>query len=169
MSEHTIRFTSAALAAVGAAIAGYLLYVRSTGGTLACVTGGCDTVQHSSYAEMFGVPVSALGLAGFVGLFAVALARGEWARLTQAALALAGFFFGAYLLYVQVAVIDAICQWCVASDLLTTAIAALSLLRLRPGAVAAPPRPTPARPYPKRRTNDSGGPNRKPRQQARTR
>ncbi|HXK15629.1 MAG TPA: vitamin K epoxide reductase family protein [Gaiellaceae bacterium] len=169
MSERTIRFTSAMLATAGAAIAGYLLYVRSTGGTLACVTGGCDTVQHSSYSELFGIPVAALGLAGFLSLFVVALARGEVARLTQATLALAGFFFGVYLLYVQVSVIDAICQWCVASDLLTTAIAALALLRLRAGAVAAPPPAAPARPYPQRRPNGSRGPTRKQRQQARTR
>jgi uncharacterized membrane protein len=136
MSERTIRLTSAALAAVGAAIAGYLVYVRTTGGILACVTGGCDTVQHSSYAEMFGVPVAALGLAGFLGLLASALAPGEEARLTQATLALAGFCFGVYLLYVQVVVIDAICQWCVATDLLTTAIAALSLLRIRASAIS---------------------------------
>jgi uncharacterized membrane protein len=167
MSERTTRFTSAVLAAAGAAIAGYLLYVRSTGGTLACVTGGCDTVQHSSYSELFGVPVAALGLAGFLCLLAAALAPGEAARLTQATVALAGFFFGIYLLYVQMAVIDAICQWCVASDLLTTAIAALALLRL--GAVAATPPPAAAHPYPKRRPNGSRGPIRKQRQQARTR
>jgi len=169
MSERAIRFTSATLATAGAAIACYLLYVRSTGGTLACVTGGCDTVQHSSYSELLGVPVAALGLAGFLGLLGAALVRGEVARLTQATLALAGFFFGVYLLYVQLLVIDAICQWCVASDLLTTAIAALALLRLRAGAVAAPLPPAPSRPYPQRRPNGSRGPSRKQRQQARTR
>ena len=169
MSERAIRFTSATLAAAGAAIAGYLLYVRSTGGTLACVIGGCDTVQHSSYSDFFGVPVAALGLVGFLSLLGAALARGEVARLTQATLALAGFFFGVYLLYVQVFVIDAICQWCVASDLLTTAIAALALLRLRKGTVAAPHPPVPARPYPQRRPNGSRGPSRKQRQRARTR
>jgi uncharacterized membrane protein len=169
MSDRTIRLTSAALAATGAAIAGYLLYVRSTGGTLACVTGGCDTVQHSSYAELFGVPVAALGLAGFLGLLAAAVAPGEWARLTQATLALTGFCFGAYLLYLQVVVIDAICQWCVATDVLTTAVAGLALMRLRPGPVSTAPPPTAARPYPTRRPNGSGGPNRKQRQRARTR
>ena len=169
MSERAIRFTSALLATTGAAIAGYLLYVRSTGGTLACVTGGCDTVQHSSYSEVFGVPVAAIGLVGFLSLLPVALARGDMARLTQASLALAGFGFGVYLLYVQVAVIDAICQWCVASDLLTTAIAALALLRLRAGAVAPAPLPAPTRPYPQRRPNGSRGPSRRPAHRARAR
>jgi uncharacterized membrane protein len=165
MSERTIRVSTAALATLGAAIAGYLLYVRYTGGTLACATGGCDTVQHSSYAELLGVPVATLGLAGFLGLLAAGLARGEWARLTQATLALAAFLFGAYLLYVQVIVIGAICQWCVASDALTTAIVALSLLRLRLVTAAAPAPAGPVRPYPKRRPNGS----RKPGQRARAR
>ena len=111
---------SAALAAVGAAITAYLLYVRQTGGALVCSTGGCETVQSSSYAEVLGVPVAALGLAGFLGLLVAALARGEWARLSQATLALTALAFSAYLLYIQLAVIDAICQWCLATDVLTT-------------------------------------------------
>ena len=53
---------SAALAALGAAITGYLLYARETGTELACATGGCETVQSSAYAEVSGVPVAALGL-----------------------------------------------------------------------------------------------------------
>jgi len=45
--------------------------------------------------------------------------------------------FSAYLLYIQVAVIDAICQWCLASDLLTTGLALLALLRLRSASLMA--------------------------------
>lgn len=130
MSERTLRVGSAALAAVGAAITGYLLYVRETGGMLVCATGGCETVQGSSYAEVLGVPVAALGLAGFVTLLLAALARGELARLSQATLALSAVLFSAYLVYIQLVVIEAVCQWCVATDVLTTAIAALALLRL---------------------------------------
>ena len=61
------------------------------------------------------------------------LARGEWARLSQVTLALTAFAFGVYLLYIQLAVIDAICEWCLATDVLTTVIVALALLRLRLG------------------------------------
>jgi uncharacterized membrane protein len=83
------------------------------------------------YAEVVGVPVAALALVGFAGLLVAALARGEWARLSHATLALAAFLFGAYLLYVQLVLIGATCEWCLATDLLTTGIAALALLRLR--------------------------------------
>jgi uncharacterized membrane protein len=167
MNERTLRLTSAALAALGAGITGYLLYVRETGARLVCATGGCETVQSSAYAEVLGVPVAALGLIGFVGLLVTALARGDWARLGQATLALAAFTFSGYLLVVQLAVIDALCQWCLATDVLTTGIAALALLRLR---IVGPVRAAaaPARPYPKPRPNGRRQPKRKsPRTRAR--
>jgi uncharacterized membrane protein len=129
VSEGATRFASAVLAVAGAAIAA-LLYVRHTGGALICATGGCDAVQSSRYAEMFGVPVAGLGLAGFLGLVMTAVATGERARLAQATLALSAFLFSCYLLYVQLAVIGAICQWCVVTDALTSAIATTALLRL---------------------------------------
>jgi uncharacterized membrane protein len=134
MSERTLRLGSAAIAVLGTAITAYLLYVRQTGNTLVCSTGGCETVQSSSYAVLFGVPVATLGLIGFLALLLAALAHGDWARLSQAVLALTAFLFSAYLLYIQLAVIGAICQWCLATDVLTTAIVALALLRLRHGA-----------------------------------
>ena len=132
MSERSVRIASAVLASLGVAITTYLLYVRETGGSLVCSTGGCETVQSSSYAELLGIPVAALGLAGFLVLLAASLARGEWARLTNATVAVSAFLFAAYLLVVQIVVIDAICQWCVATDVLTTALVALALVRLGP-------------------------------------
>lgn len=131
MSERLLRAGAAVLAAAGAALAGYLLYVRVTDSVLACSTGGCETVQRSAYAELFGLPVAGIGLAAFLVLLAAALVPGELARLFQAVVALAGVAFSAYLLYVQFAVIDAVCQWCLASDALMAALAALALLRLR--------------------------------------
>lgn len=168
MSERTLRAASAALATIGAAIAGYLLYVRETGGELVCTTGGCDTVQSSPYAEVLGVPVAALALVGFVGLLVAALARGDWARLAQATLALAAFFFSAYLLYIQVAVIEAICQWCLATDAVTAVIATLALLRLRLQPAPASP-PVAARPHPERRPKAGRSGKRKSKSRARSR
>jgi len=132
VTERSVRIASAVLASLGAAISTYILYVRETDGSLVCSTGGCETVQSSSYAELLGVPIAALGLAGFVVLLVAALSRGDFARLVNATVALAAFLFAAYLLAVQLVVLDAICQWCVATDVLTTAIAALALVRLGP-------------------------------------
>jgi uncharacterized membrane protein len=128
-----LQLAGAVLATIGAAITGYLLYVRWTDGNLVCSTGGCETVQSSRYAEVLGVPVAGLGLAAFVGLFAAALVRGEWGRLGQATLALSAVLFSGYLLVIQLAAIRAVCQWCLAADAVTTAIAAVALLRWRLG------------------------------------
>ena len=133
MSDRRLRSGVAALAAAGAAIAGYLLYHRLAGGTIACATGGCEQVQESEYAELAGVPVALLGLLAYVAILSTALSSRELARAAGAAIALGGLVFSLYLGYVQVALIDAICQWCVASDVVLGGLAVLTGLRLRDG------------------------------------
>ena len=132
MSERSNRIASAALALVGVGITAYLLSVRASGATLSCTSGGCETVQNSPYSEIFGLPVAALGLVGYLVLLGAALARGDVARLVGAVVSLAAFAFSAYLVAVQVIVIGALCDWCLVSDAVTTALAALALLRLKP-------------------------------------
>ena len=104
------------LALLGAAIAAYLTVAHLTHTSVACATGGCETVQTSKYSELAGVPVAALGLAGYLVLVASACSRADLARVAGAAAALGGFVFAVYLIYVQVALIGAVCQWCMTSD-----------------------------------------------------
>jgi len=131
MSDRQLRLAVVALSTIGAGIAAYLTYAHVTGTQLACATGGCETVQHSRYSELAGVPVAALGVAGYVTLAATAAFRSDLVRAAGAACALAGFAFGAYLIYVQVAVIDALCQWCLTSDGVLTLLVPVTVLRLR--------------------------------------
>lgn len=62
----------------------------------------------------------------YVALLALAVVRWLWPSLaayaTTAAfaLAMAGTIFAGYLTYVELFVLEAICQWCVVSALLTT-------------------------------------------------
>jgi uncharacterized membrane protein len=131
VSDRRLRIASAVLALAGAGISGYLLWVRETGANLICATGGCETVQSSQYSEIMGVPVALLGLACYAALFATALLRSENARLVQTALALTAAVFSTYLLYVQLELIGAVCQWCLASDGIVSGLAILALLRLK--------------------------------------
>jgi uncharacterized membrane protein len=80
MSERALRLATAVLAALGAAITVYYSTFADSGGALVCSTGGCDTVQSSSYAEVLGLPVAALGLVGFLGLLLAAVAPRRVAR-----------------------------------------------------------------------------------------
>ena len=131
MSARALRASVAAVALAGAAVAGYLTWVRYSGATIACTTGGCETVQSSSYSEIVGVPVALLGLLGYLAIAASALRETELFRVAGAAVALAAAGFGAYLLVVQIAVIGAVCDWCLTSDAIAAALAVVTVLRLR--------------------------------------
>jgi uncharacterized membrane protein len=131
VTDSRLRATIAILALVGAAVAAYLVYSRYTGTRLACTTGGCETVQHSKYAKTAGVPVAVLGLVAYLAVLATALSARVEAAAAGAAIVLGGLAFGVYLIVIQVAVIDAICQWCLASDAILAVLAVLTAERLR--------------------------------------
>ncbi len=107
----------AALDLFGLAVASYLSIVELGGGVPVCgPVRGCETVAHSAYSRIGGVPVAVFG----VGLSLVLLvaALGWWRsgdrRLlaTHYALSLVGVTFEAYFTFLQVFVIEAICVWC---------------------------------------------------------
>jgi uncharacterized membrane protein len=132
VSLRALRLASAALALVGIGIAGYLTYVHYAGLDPVCVGGGggCERVQSSRWAELAGVPVAVLGVAGYVAILASLALPEEPGRTAAAFLALAGFGFSAWLTYLELFEIDAICQWCVASFVVMTALAAVSVVRV---------------------------------------
>jgi uncharacterized membrane protein len=52
-------------------------------------------------------------------------------RSRHGSIVLGGLAFGVYLIVIQVAVIDAICQWCLVSDAILALLAIASAERLR--------------------------------------
>src|SRR5256885_5347882 len=130
--ERRLVVAIAVLALIGAGVAGYLTYVHCAHTSVLCVSGGasCEKVQSSSYAKLAGVPVALLGLIGYIALLASLAVRGEAGRFAGAFIALAGFGFSLYLTYRELFTIKAICQWCVASAVVMTALAALTTARL---------------------------------------
>ena len=132
MTGRRLRLAALVLALVGIGLAVYLTYVHYAGLQPFCAGGshGCERVQSSSYAKLGGIPVALLGLVGYVAIAAALVAPGERARLAAAALAVSGFGFSAYLTYLELFVIDAICQWCVASAVLLTLLCVVTVWRL---------------------------------------
>jgi len=131
VSERGLRLATAGLALVGLGIAAYLTYVHYSGAAIACSTGGCEKVQTSSYAELAGIPVAVIGLVGYVLILLTAFLAGELGAVAAVGLTLGGFAFAVYLIYVQVALIEAFCIWCLASDGVLALLVLVSLLRLR--------------------------------------
>ena len=133
MSDRALRLTAAIVALAGIAVAGYLSWAHYADSAVVCIAGGgCETVQESDYAAIAGVPVAVLGLIAYAVILALIAWDAPIARLSAATIALMGLLFGAYLLALQLFVIDAICLWCLANDvLIAPALAVLTALRLR--------------------------------------
>jgi uncharacterized membrane protein len=133
------RMAAALLSLVGVFVSSYLyLYKIGKIGTMACGTGGCETVQTSEWARFLGIEVSLLGLLGYLGLFLVALAGLQPPLVARRGVALLlvamsglGVAFALYLTVLEVFVIHAICYWCVGSAVIILLVLAASLLDLR--------------------------------------
>jgi uncharacterized membrane protein len=133
------RMTAALLSLTGLFISAYLyLYKIGKIGSLACGTGGCETVQWSPWSKVAGIDVSLVGVLGYASLLVLCLAalqpnmvqrRGP--ALLLAVLSGIAVVFTLYLTYLELFVIHAICRWCVASGVVIVGIFILSLLDLR--------------------------------------
>jgi uncharacterized membrane protein len=130
-TDRRLRIAIAVLCVIGIGIAGYLTYVHYAGLKVLCLSsGGCETVQSSRYAKLDGVPVSVLGLAGYVTILLSLALRGDTGRAVGFGIALVGFLFSTYLTYRELFTIKAICQWCVGSAVLMTALVIITGLRV---------------------------------------
>jgi uncharacterized membrane protein len=130
-TERTLRAVSALIALAGIGVATYITIADSGGGHPLCVAGGsgCQTVANSSYSHLFGVNVAVFGIVGYVLLLGAALTPWDLGRFAGLLLALGGFGFSAYLTYLELFTIDAICQWCIASAALMTLLLGVNLVR----------------------------------------
>jgi uncharacterized membrane protein len=128
----------AGLALVGVAISAYLTWVHYADVEPLCSgISNCTRVQTSKYADLAGVPVALIGLAGYLAILGSLAVPGEDGRLLAVFLTLVGVGFSGYLTYLELAVIHAICQWCVASAVVMTALAGACIARaVRVGATA---------------------------------
>lgn len=127
------------LACAGIGVAGYLSYTHLFELPIICGDSqGCDLVAQSIYAKMFGIPVAVFGLLTYIALLALLIARQRVSENPEAYLTLAvfgisllGVLFSAYLTYLELFVILAVCTWCVASALIMTALFILSIWEIK--------------------------------------
>jgi uncharacterized membrane protein len=108
----------AAIALLGLAVAGYLSVVKLAGQLPVCgPLRGCETVALSEYSDIGSIPIALLGVVFSALTLALQLIwwrRGERRALLAAyGLGLFGILFVAYLTYLELFVIHAVCVWCV--------------------------------------------------------
>ena len=95
-------------------------------------------MNTSRWATFLGLPVAAWGLAAYIALFTIAMAgtADRYAgsqTLSWLLVAIAGWsvVFSAWLTYIELFVIHAICIWCVTSAFILLAILVVSVVDLR--------------------------------------
>ena len=133
--------TVAALAGAGLLVAGYLAWLKWSGGAaLFCTAGtGCDIVQASRYARVLGLPTALWGALLYAAIGALALAGFDRARWRAAfTLAAAGVGGSAYLAYLSLFDLRAACVWCLASAAIMVALVG-ALVARRPAAASTRP------------------------------
>jgi uncharacterized membrane protein len=130
-NERVLRFVAAAIAIAGIGVATYITIADAGGGAPQCLAGGhgCATVAESHYSHIAGINVAVFGIVGYVLLLAAAATPGDLGRFGGFMGSLIGFGFSAYLTYLELFVIDAICQWCVVSAGLMTLLLIVNAAR----------------------------------------
>ncbi len=135
--ERSLTRISVVLAILGFLVAVYMTIFKLTDNQTMCLgNGGCSVVNNSVYSEVYGIPVAVVGALGYAAILLVLTQSRRWAFLNRNAtlvafgLCLAGFLFTAYLIYVEIALIHALCPFCLASQAIMTLLFAVAVVRL---------------------------------------
>ncbi|MBI5566260.1 MAG: vitamin K epoxide reductase family protein [Chloroflexi bacterium] len=131
------RLAITVLSVLGIFVSGYLTYIHYSGEPIICGgSNSCELVNASRYAFIGPIPVSALGLAAYITILILSLIKSDeerqWPAMLMFGVALIGVMFQWYLFYIEVAVLHALCYWCISSQVIITVIFGLVLPRRMP-------------------------------------
>jgi uncharacterized membrane protein len=115
----------------------YLLIYKLTGNNRMCIgSGACHDVNFSPYSEIYGIPISLLGVVAYLAIAAVLVLEQrlplfqENGPLAVFGLSLAGVGFSAYLTYLELGVIHKVCPFCVVSAVCISIVFIMAIVRL---------------------------------------
>ena len=128
---------SVALVIVGLLVSIYMTIYKISGNDGMCLgSGDCSTVNASRFSEVNGIPVAAVGVVGYLAILAVHFFENRSPFFRQNAtlyifgMALTGFLFTLWLIYVEIALLSALCPFCVTSQAAMTIIFIIAVIRL---------------------------------------
>lgn len=121
-----MRYLIAILSLAGIVVSALALQVHYSTATEPCSINArwdCGIVNHSSYSEIYHVPVAAIGVAGYLLLGTLALKR---RRVLLVIAAILGAGFALHLSDVEKYVLEVWCLYCVISQVIIAFITLLS-------------------------------------------
>jgi len=137
ISDNKLRLASLLFVVIGLLDAAYLSYVKVINSQVFCGTSQqCEIVNNSSYSEIAGVPIAYLGFGAYlvIGLLHTLETRDQSYQrnvpLIIFGLSLTGVLYSAYLTYIEIAVLRAICPYCVVSAVVILLIFLISIVRV---------------------------------------
>lgn len=134
-----LRIAAIVLCVIGLFVAGYLSWAELADKETVCADTGsidCEAVQKSAYADTYGLPVGVTGFLGYVAMLAVLILEDQvklaatYGRTAVLCMALFGVIFSIYLSLIEGTVLNAWCQWCIASAITITILFVVSVVRL---------------------------------------
>jgi len=128
---------SVAFVIVGVLVSIYMTIYKLTDNNAMCLgSGNCSVVNASRYAEVNGIPVAAIGVLGYAAILAVLYMETKNGYFKQNGtllvfgLALTGFLFTLWLIYVEIVLLKALCPFCVTSQVAMTITFIIAVIRL---------------------------------------
>ena len=122
-----MRYFILILGLAGAVVSALALQVHYSTATEPCSINAhwdCGVVNHSPFAVMHGVPVAAIGIAGYLVIAALGFLR---QRFTLMLVVFAAFCFALRLTFIEELVLEVWCLYCVISQTIIALILTLSL------------------------------------------
>lgn len=132
------RIAGIVLAAIGLIDSIYLTIIKYSENKALCLEGigDCWSVNNSGYSEVFGIPVSLIGIVGYLAILMILLMMPSssvlqlWGPYVYFGGTLLGTIYSIYLTYLEIAVINAICPFCVISAVVMIVLFVLSIYRM---------------------------------------
>lgn len=135
LTRHHLNRIIFILSLVGVAIAIYVLQSWLRQSPIVCLTNGCETVRKSPASYIYGIPVPAVGLAGYsiIALMAFLRTTSKNPLYVRIMLGMAtfGVLFVSWFTYTEIVVIRGICMWCAISGINMVAILLLTFKSYR--------------------------------------
>jgi uncharacterized membrane protein len=138
MDNATIRKTAIGLAIIGLLDSAYLTWIKYAHQEAICAgIGDCELVNSSAYSELGGLPIALYGAAAYLVLLVLYIFENKSGFFEDNSVTLVfgitfiGLLYSGFLTYVEIAILHAICPYCVVSAIVIVILFILSAIRLK--------------------------------------